>query len=573
MIARSTVTSLEGRAGPIRRLAVLGAALLIVFGLLATSAAGPSWVRASNTTVVKEFRITTIPAQTAGAGFTVTVEARDFDGDNARLYNGANAVLSGLGDSPNGTHPSYGTKSWSNGVGIYTGVKAVLATSSATITVTDATKSLTKTSNAFIVKPGALASFTLSNVADVAAGATIPTITARAFDAFGNAKTDYSGGTLSTTMHDAPNGCSGCTASAGSLGVWASGVASINGAVGYKAETARTITIQDGAISRASNSFAVTGGPLTQLTFTGQPLDAKVGTSITSSYVPTAPVKVFGSDDYGNIVSGANVAMSSSVSLGANTTASTGADGVASFSSLSIAQTGTYVLTATSGAATKDSLAFNVVNELGICDGTTCTNSASSGGAQNQLSYTSINTNGDFDNHVILTTQFVPQRLTGTCAGADSAFGQTTITRVQGTGVTATQPDFKVAIIYPKETLQALGLTSRNADSFNICLGAARLDGGTSGWLAKPTSDATAPSSTPNTADGNGDYWGWVPDCTSALLAAHNPCVTLKTKNASALQAELGLSNAQFRALGFKSSDLAVVFSKPYPFDGKVTMK
>ncbi len=49
--------------------------------------------------------------------------------------------------------------------------------------------------------------------------------------------------------------------------------------------------------------------------------------------------------------------------------------------------------------------------------------------------------------------------------------------------------------------------------------------------------------------------------------------MTLKTKNAAALQAELGMEDDEFRALGFRSSDLALVVSKPWPWDGKFTAR
>jgi hypothetical protein len=69
----------------------------------------------------------------------------------------------------------------------------------------------------------------------------------------------------------------------------------------------------------------------------------------------------------------------------------------------------------------------------------------------------------------------------------------------------------------------------------------------------------------------DGAYWGWVPNC--GTVPADNPCVALKTKNANQLQAALGLSKREFNLLGFQSSDLALVVSKPWPWDGKFGAK
>ena len=65
----------------------------------------------------------------------------------------------------------------------------------------------------------------------------------------------------------------------------------------------------------------------------------------------------------------------------------------------------------------------------------------------------------------------------------------------------------------------------------------------------------------------NGIFWGWAPDLSgTAGVDADSPCISLKTKNAGQLQAELGLSNSEFRALGFKSSNLGLVLEKQFPW-------
>ena len=122
----------------------------------------------------------------------------------------------------------------------------------------------------------------------------------------------------------------------------------------------------------------------------------------------------------------------------------------------------------------------------------------------------------------------------------DQTFGQTTEVRVGGSGVSASSPDFKVALIFPKATLQALGLSARNADSFNVCLGATRLVTGDP-YQAKPTAEG---SGLVAASLSGGAYWGWLANCSA--VPAGNPCITLRTKNAGSLKAELGMTNAQF---------------------------
>lgn|GEM_PF-2630639 len=468
MIARSQAP-LAHTPRSVRRLAVLGTALVLVFGLLAAGAARPGGVDATFGLYVSKFKISTISSQTAGVAFNVTVEAQDVWGFRVRSYNGANAKLSGLGTSPNGTAPSgMGVATtWSSGIGVFP-VTAVLATSSTSITATDAVRNITKISNNFAVARGAL-----------------------------------------------------------------------------------------------------------RLSFDAQPLDAKVSTAIKSS-LSGDPVKVRAADLFGNVGAGVGVTITAATDPGnvATTIAgggatNTAADGLASFAGLTIGQIGAYVLKADSSGLTQvTSGDFEVVADLAVCDEFSCTNKASTTGAvPKQTTFSTINTDVDMNNQVVLTTQFL-QRITGQCAGDAGTFGQTTEVRVGGSGVTSTSPDFKVALIFPKTTLQVLGLSARNADSFNVCLGATRLEVG-GGYLAKSTADGSAQVQT--VADGNGVHWGWLADCSA--VPAGNPCITLRTKNAGSLKAELGMTTGQFNALGFKSSDLAIVVGKPWPWDGKFTAR
>jgi len=75
-------------------------------------------------------------------------------------------------------------------------------------------------------------------------------------------------------------------------------------------------------------------------------------------------------------------------------------------------------------------------------------------------------------------------------------------------------------------------------------------------------------SLTPSSFDGT-RYWGIPADCGFSGLASDDPCIGLRTKQASVARAYLGLSTTDFAALGIKDSDLVIVIQKPYPWDAK----
>ena len=197
-----------------------------------------------------------------------------------------------------------------------------------------------------------------------------------------------------------------------------------------------------------------------------------------------------------------------------------------------------------------------------------------------QRTYGTISPNRSlFANDVVLTTQFVAKGASR-CANDDAiVFGQTTEVRVQdttagGPGVTATEPGFQVSLLYPYQTLQALNITSRGVPSFEVCLGATLIDPGYTGgpWQAKNLTTGVLENAQEDPA-ASGVFWGWVPDCAAVVSLLGNPCIELRTKSASQLQSQLGLTRAQFRSFGYKSGDLALVVRKPWPWDGKFTAR
>ena len=96
--------------------------------------------------------------QTAGVPFGATVAASDAYGNFIGSYMGG-AAFTGLHPSPNGTPPSYGSVSWSGGVGTITGITD---SDAETTTITAADGTATGTSGSFTVQPADPAKLTFS---------------------------------------------------------------------------------------------------------------------------------------------------------------------------------------------------------------------------------------------------------------------------------------------------------------------------------------------------------------------------------------------------------------------------
>ncbi|MEO8108151.1 MAG: YDG domain-containing protein [Actinomycetes bacterium] len=374
-------------------------------------------------------------------------------------------------------------------------------------------------------------------------------------------------------------------------------------------------SITDGASADMRGNYLVTlaptdgrirPGPVAAISFTAQPIDTQVSTPIYSFCAPPAsgtlpcataptssPVTVTALDAFSNLAGPGSPGADSSNTVITVTIKETGqtatlgtaptSSGVASFgNSLVIGATRatTTLAASTSPSLNATSTSFQVVSDLAACDGTTCDSLAKVGGTGFiQKSYGRIKTTDDFyvpgTQNVILTTQFSGFEQ-GTCANPSKTLGQTSEVRVQGTGVTPTTPEFSVTLIYPKDTIKKAGLTARNADSYDVCLGATWLDtsSGPTAWKAKNLSTGALQNAVAESS-GSKVYWGWVPMCSALSSAqyAKNPCIILRTKQAATLKAELvtkqGMSTAEFNAIGATDSDIMIVVRKPWPWDGK----
>lgn len=410
------------------------------------------------------------------------------------------------------------------------------------------------------------------------------TVTVSAKDSRGRTVSSYPGGASLSGLAAAPDTT---PASYGTLTSWVNGVASTS-VTATRSQTGAHLTATDTIdgvpVSGQSSAFSVAPASAAEIAFAdtangfnGQPVDTQSGTPITSSLSTGAPVKVLALDTFGNRVGGVGVTMSAPSQLGGTKTATTNNSasfgtspyGEASFANLLITPFGNYRLVASAGTLTSpQSDQFEIVADLEKCTGSSCRSTGRSAGANLQITYSSVTGSGL--SGVVLTTSFIGPATSAGCDGADAAFGELTEARVQGSAVTTAQPDFQMAVIVPKTTLQVLGLTSRAVDTYNLCVGAKRLDGGTGGWTGRQTIDGPIVTLTNPV---QGVYWGWAAVCGTPGLDAVSPCISLKTKNAGQLQAELGLSKNEIKALPFESSDLALVLEKHYPWDAKSGMR
>jgi hypothetical protein len=465
-----------------------------------------------------------------------------------------------MASSPNTTAPTangspFGLTTnltWGVGTGIGTAsIKAVHTASTATQNLTilssvaDGSRTATTAPN-FAVNPGPLGSFTWNSISSPQTAGTPFTVTATAYDTFGNIKTDYngSGAVLSTNMASSPN-TTAPTANGSPFGLTTNltwgvgtgiGTASIKATRATISDTTPTGTTQNLTIlssvadgSRTATTapnFAVTPNTVTTLTFFGPPIDTQVNTPIYSACAPPAsgstapcadylsgtgtlstPVRVYAVDGWGNPVLQTNmidVTAAPNALVGGTKTISTFA-GYATFGNLlSESQTGTGIkLTATAQAnptvAKVTSNPFRVVTTLKGCSATstTCVNKAL-GDTTSKFyvnSWSQITTNSCFycgTTNVLQSTQLVVNSSASQC-GITSFASDQVDQRVTGTNTQVASSGYELIVI-PKATLKTSGFLNRSPGNFNICFGAI--------WIG-PGSDTTpgAPGA------GNG-WWG-----------------------------------------------------------------
>jgi hypothetical protein len=285
-------------------------------------------------------------------------------------------------------------------------------------------------------------------------------------------------------------------------------------------------------------------------------------------------------DTWGNRVPSATVTINrSGTGTTLLSTKTTDTNGIANFlESMSIGTVGDYTLTARVSTGTNHPTTgepISVVNDLEACDNQSCDNNTGNGQtnklqkAFGQITTTTAHDFFDAADNVRLSTQFVPGALTNQCG--NSTIGDATDLTIAGPGTAATVPATVMVLIMPKDSLKAYNITARGVDSFNVCLGALNISGGSvTPWMAK--SAGKKGTIVPSVPGVGGRYWGIVADCFTPQVGTADPCIGIRTKQALTAKnylATKGITATQFTAMGIKDSDLVVVINKSSPWDGR----
>lgn len=504
--------------------------------------------------------------QEAGKPFDVTV--RTFDSCGNATTGAAGATLAGLDPSPSGQAMTATLKANSGTSAVFSVTGFLDQT--APLTATVFSKSA-QTPNQVTIVPGELGRLTIDEISSPQTAGARFLVTAHPFDRWGNAKWNYTGvpvldGDL-TAASKSPPLPSTTAPEYGTFDIGANGLRTA-WVTAKKAEGNRHVTVTDSTSATAvvtatsSPGFAVVHGALA-LAFAKQPGAAELGQQIPST-APPAPITVLAEDAYGNPGASETVRMTGPSVLAGTMDGTTSAAGEATYTNLSIATVGIYRLTAqldSSPAAMATSDEFGIVNDLQRCDDVKLCLSTADNGKQTTASKI---TTSDLFQDIVFTTTFLPASASQCGAGFVLVPGtETSDVSIQSGNVDVAKPEFLITLIIRKQTLQAAGYTQRSAASFDACAGAT--------WIDQSTMPVpwTTKSGEPATLAGDGFYWGIAADCSSLPTTTINPCVALKTKNASQLVALVG---ALPDGVSFKSGDLALVVRERFGWDGRISI-
>ena len=262
---------------------------------LGSSVTGTSGnITVSPLTTPVSFTVANPGTQTAGTQFSETITAADQYGNAASGYTGNHTLtFTGPSNAPNGKPPSYPAQvNFAAGVGT-ANITLYAAQASTTLRATATGPSLTGTSTAFTVNPGAPGSFSVTNPGTQTAGTPF-SVTITATDPYGNAAGNYTGPqTLGFTgPSNSPNG----TQPVYPVSVnFTNGVGTASGITLYDAQTTSLTVSQNGANGNSGN-FTVNG--------TGT-IGAFVLSNIGTQTAGTAfNVTITATDQYGNAATG-----------------------------------------------------------------------------------------------------------------------------------------------------------------------------------------------------------------------------------------------------------------------------
>jgi hypothetical protein len=544
----------------------------------------------------------TVADQTAGtASGSIAIQAKDTFGNDKTDYNDSPSLTGNLGTAPIGCSgpcpPDYdgdGIVSFSGGTASATFTAYVTGTGQQlTLTDTGPDPDVVSDSNTFTVNPGPLGSFTIGTISNQTAGTPF-SVTATAYDVYGNLKDDYAGGaTLAGTPGSSPgNSTRGCGVGNGSpclpsydpFGPWTNGVASAL-VTAFKAETGRSVTATDGTSTGTSNMFDV--GPNVHMVpptrFNQQPTLTQFNVSISPA------VQVTVEDFWGNPRQGDTVTITigtnpSDGTLSGDVAEDTDASGIATFEDLSINNVGVgYTLVATvnppAPTISFTSDPFDVANQVTPCTGSTCSATGTTG------SVTSTVTADDLGGGAFASVfgpaaiaSLGPARLGVTVAGSIDipagvcGTGPTPFTQY-GEGFASTsikspgdQPSFKIVARLDKAVVRTKP-GNPGATKWDICLGAINVlnppVGLPNGYVPSPSEcNEPAVDISWRTKDGScaifkdGYFWG--------LLASYQS----KVKSCP-ISPGSGLFPGVLSKMKDNAGDLVITSCVPYSYDEK----
>jgi hypothetical protein len=301
---------------------------------------------------------TAITASSGTSAATLTVTAKDAFGNP---ISGAAVVLTATGTGNTLTQPVGVT----DGNGVATGsLSSILA---GLKTVTAAISGVTVTQTASVtVNPGAVSAlgFTAQPTNTVAGAVISPAVAVSARDAFGNTVPSFTG---SVTIAIGANPAGGTLTGTLTMAA-ASGVATFSTLSIDKSGTAYTLAASSGTLTPGTSAaFNITAGTVTQLVFTAQPTSAVAGRTI------SPPVAVTTTDALGNTVTSFAGAVALALASGpsgatlSGTSAVAAVNGVATFTNLSINQSGTgYTLVPSAGTLTGPASAVFAISAASV---------------------------------------------------------------------------------------------------------------------------------------------------------------------------------------------------------------
>lgn len=269
--------------------------------------------------------------------------------------------------------------------------------------------------------------------------------------------------------------------------------------------------------------------------FAQQPSEVQKGAAIS----PAPTVTITGPD--GSPVAGATVSMTlqqvaGSGTLSGDTSETTNASGVATFSSLSVSDGGEYALVATSEGATVTSDPFVVADQITPCTGS-CSSTGSSSG-------TTVEADAKNAGGSLAVSVYSGPPPSGVCDNA-APLGASAIVNFLDPG--SSTPNLNVIWTLDKSLVQQA--PNPGAAHFDICLGAENLqhpDGsGVTPWTTK---DGTPATPVADPVLGVTLFWGLVPDCPNKGQST-GPCIKDRDKH--------------------KGNEVITVY-KPYPWDGRM---